>query len=299
MHVYTSVWAICLKQPLRLFLFSRRRQQHSAARRRWRHLSRKSIVLFRPRSRRSSSTLPDAFPTATLDNLAPSLPLTVPRAGFPLVLLLHLLITPRLNDSWLPQYCIVRAYSQNVLPKRRFRWRFLSVSLRYRARHPFNARRPNISAGLGFNMWKGSRAYRRLIASYFRPAGKTGKLTAQYIAGMKARERERERGSPANERAREQGQRAALTLLIVATDEYRHCIGDESFFPVLPGGEKKSEKYCRAHHRPSHRFASHPFESARPALFSLYITISATCSPGNNRFTGRIHAELTLYTRRG
>jgi len=24
MHVYTSVWAICLKQPLRLFLFSRK-----------------------------------------------------------------------------------------------------------------------------------------------------------------------------------------------------------------------------------------------------------------------------------
>lgn len=112
------------------------------------------------------------------------------------------------------------------------------------ARHPFNARRPNISASLGFNMWKGSRAHRRLIASYFRPAGKTGKLTAQYIAGMKAREKERERGSPANKWARKQGQLAALTLLIVATDENRHCIGDESFFPVLPGegGKKKKRK---------------------------------------------------------
>lgn len=84
-----------------------------------RHLSRKGIVLFRPRSRHSSSPyfllFRSAFPTATLDNLAPSL-LPSPRTPhrFSTRPLLHLLITPRLNDSWLPQYRIVR----NISPKR-------------------------------------------------------------------------------------------------------------------------------------------------------------------------------------
>lgn len=63
--------------------------------------------------------------------------------------------------------------------------------------------------------------------------------------------------------------------------------------------KKKKKKSCRAHHRSSYLSAPHPFESDRPAPFPLYITISATCSPGNNRFTGRIRAELALYTRRG
>lgn len=86
---------------------------------------------------------------------------------------------------------------------------------------PFDVRRPNISASLGFNMWKGSRAYSRLIASYFRPAGKTGKLTARYIAGMKERDgRETGAGERANERENKK-QLTALTLLIVVVDRIR------------------------------------------------------------------------------
>lgn len=160
----------------------------------------------------------------------------------------------------------------------------------------FNARRPNISASLGFNMWKGSRAYRRLIASYFRPAGKTGKLTAQYIAGMKERDgRDRDRRASGRENKK---QLIALTLLIVAIDGIRHR--RRKLLPAIFPGKEKRKKNSRAHHRSSHLFAPHP-DSSLPGrlLFPLHITISAMCSPGNNRFTGRIRAELALYTRRG
>lgn len=137
-----------------------------------------------------------AFPTATLDNLAPSLPLAVPSPPAPLF---HSSppapssITLRLNDSWLPQYCIVRTYSQNVSPKRRSRWRFLSVSLRYRPT-PFQYASAKYFSEPRVQYVERLTHVRRLIASYFRPAGKTGKLTARYIAGMKKREKERGAG---------------------------------------------------------------------------------------------------------
>lgn len=40
------------------------------------------------------------------------------------------------------------------------------------ARRPFNTRRPNISASLGFNMWKGSRTYGGLLPVIFGPREK-------------------------------------------------------------------------------------------------------------------------------
>lgn len=162
----------------------------------------------------------------------------------------------------------------------------------------FNARRSNISANLGFNMWKGLRACRRLIASYFRPAGKTRKLTAQYIAGLKGRKGNGGEGDRRASERENKKQLTVLTLLIVATDGIRHCIGGERFFPVFPG-KKKEKKIVEP-------IIAHPTDllhirSSLPnrLFFPLYITISATCSPGNNRFTGRIRAELALYTRRG
>lgn len=178
------------------------------------------------------------------------------------------------------------------MPKRRFRWRFLPSpaqvppgALSMRAGRIY-------STSLGFNMWKGSRAYGRLIASYFRPTGKTGKLTAQYIAGMFGERWTRR--EPANKRARERG-----TTDRVDTINRGHRRDPSSATKASSRFSHQKKKNCRAHHRSSRLSAPHPFESAQPTIFPLHITISATCSPGNNRFTGRIRAELALYTRRG
>lgn len=61
----------------------------------------------------------------------------------------------------------------------------LALIVRYRRALPFARRvaRQIFRARLGFNMWKSSRGYRRLIAScYFPPTGKTGKPAARWIA---------------------------------------------------------------------------------------------------------------------
>lgn len=109
------------------------------------------------------------------------------------------------------------------------------------AQHPFNARQPNISASLGFNMWKGSRVYRQLIASYFQPAGKTGKLTAQYIAGIKEG-RGREAGERASERARRQGTTDRVDTINCGHRQDLSLHWRRKLLPSFPEYKKKKKK---------------------------------------------------------
>jgi len=140
----------------------------------------------------------------------------------------------------------------------------------------------------------------RVQAAYcqlFSARGKNQKIDRTIYRGTEREKGERRRGRLASKRARKQETTDRIDTI---NRGHRRDLSLHWWRKLLPSFlADKKEKNCRAYHRPPHRSAPHPFESAQPALFPLYITISATCSPGNNRFTGRIRAELALYTRRG
>lgn len=150
-----------------------------------------------------------------------------------------------------------------------------------------------------FNMWKSSRAYKRLIAScYFRLAGKTGKSIERYIGRT---ERGCRVGKRMNERhTGEKNTSIVLTLLIMVITETGYVIAATAKAPsrqfLCGGGKKKIKNRQYAHHR-SRLTNLRRIRSSLPDRFpSRSVSpISATCSPGNNRFTGRIRAELAVH----
>jgi len=129
----------------------------------------------------------------------------------------------------------------------------------------------------------------------FSARGKNRKIDRTiYVAEMRESERGRKEKS---QRARIQETTDRVDTINRDHRRTRSIIAVTTKAPSWFSWKKKKEKIVEPIiSRPTDLFR---IRSSLPNRLPLYITISATCSPGNNRFTGRIHAELALCTRRG